>query len=189
MQPDLTKKRYRIAVLTASVLAAFFFGFGSLGSYQVSLMASGRVLNLVDPAYPPGIADEGWQYRQSVEVDLDGDSAAETVWVIARAGWNGRSFDFDDGQPWQVYVQEADGKRTYVYSRWVQIGTLEVGISEDYGKPSVVILERQGFSVSLYRIHYGGPGVQKAELIGGAQLSDRTSLHIPSAKNRKNPGR
>lgn len=102
--------------------------------------------------------------------------------VTARADWNGQSFDFDDGQPWQVYVEEADGKRTYLYSRWVQIGTLEVGISEDKGKPSVVILERQGFSFSLYRIHYGGPGVQRAESIGMAQLSNRTSLHIPPAK-------
>lgn len=178
-----------MGVLTASVLTAFIVAFGSLGSSPVSLTASGRALNLVDPAYPPGLADKGWQYRQSVEVDLDGDSVKETVWVVARASWNGRSFDFDDGQPWQVYVEEIDGKKTYVYSRWVQIGTLEVGISEDHGKPSVVILERQGFSVSLYRIHYGGPGVQKAELIGGAQLNDRPSLHIPLGKKPGETGR
>lgn len=155
---------------------------GSLGSFPVSSAVSTPALNLVDPDYPPGIADGGWQYRESVEADLDGDGAKETVWVTARASWNGRSFDFDDGQPWQVYVEEADGKRTYLYSRWVQIGALEVGISEDHGKSSVVILERGGLSFALYRIHYGGPGVQRAESIGMAQLRYRTSPHSPPAK-------
>jgi hypothetical protein len=176
---DLMKNKHRIVALTACVLVAFLVG---LGSSKDSLRASGRALNLVDPAYPAGLADEGLQYRQSVEADLDGDGAKETVWIIARGTWNGRSFDFEDGQPWQVYVEEASGKRTYLYSRWVQNGTLVVGVSIEHGQPSVIILEDQGFSFSLYRVHYGGLGSQKAELIGGAQLSNRTSPHFPATK-------
>lgn len=166
------KKRY-LAVLLA--------GLASLGPTRVHSAGSAPTQSLIDPVYPPGIADASWQYRESVAADLDSDGANETVWVTARASWNGRSWDFDDGQPWQVYVEEADGQRTYLYSRWVQIGTLEVGISEEKGQPSVVILERQGFSFSLYRIYYGGPGVQRVESIGAAQLSNRTTPHIPPA--------
>lgn len=179
----------RVCVLTACVVGGFFVGRAPLGSARVGSTVSAPTHNLVDPAYPPGIAGGGWQYRESVEVDLDDDGANETVWVTARAGWNGQSFDFDDGQPWQVYVEEADGQRTYLYSRWVQLGTLEVGIAEDHGKSSVVVLERQPFSFSLYRIRYGGPGVQRAESIGLAQLTNRTSMRIPSANKPGETGR
>lgn len=165
----------QLGFLTLCILGAFFKG----GVSQASSTESKQAPTLVDPAYPPGIADSGWQYRESVEADLDRDGANETVVVTARAGWNGQSFDFDDGQPWQVYVEEADGKRTYLYSRWVQLGTLETGVSEENGNLSVVILERQGFSFSLYRVSYSGPSVQRAESIGMAQLSTRTSLQIP----------
>jgi hypothetical protein len=100
----------------ASVLGAFLFGVAGHPSPHVSPMISDTP-KLLDPAYPPGISDSGWQYRESLDVYLDGDGTNETVWVVARAGWNGRSFDFDDGQPWQVYVEEPDGKRTYLYQR------------------------------------------------------------------------
>lgn len=163
-------------VLAASLVMAFLCG---MGSAHADPMVGSRAVNLLDPAYPPSIADESWQYRQSVAFDLDGDGATETVWVIARAGWNGRSFDFDDGQPWQVYVEEPDGKRTYIYSGWVQMGVLQVGVSEDGGKPSVVILQNEALTFALYRVSYGGPGVQKAERIGQAGVNRPTTPHFP----------
>lgn len=134
-------------------------------------------INLMDPDYPPMVAGKDWEYHEMVQADLDGDGFKEVVFVIARVQRSGNTYDFDDGQPWQIYVEELDGLRTHVYSRWVQNGNLEVYVSQDNGKSSLVVLEKQGLSLAMYRLHYGGPGVHRGELIAGVGISRRTTRH------------
>lgn len=153
------------------MLAAFLAGLLSTRSPAVTDPRGRPAVNLLDPQYPPMVVGEGWGYHETAEADLDGDGAREAVSVIARA--TGPE-DFDDGQPWQVYIEEPDGRRTHVYSRWVQLGHLEVYVSDDEGKASLIILEKQGFSLVMYRVYYGGPGVHSSVLVAGAGITHRT---------------
>ena len=115
---------------------------------------------LVDTTIAPGVAGDGrWGYAVRSEADLDGDGQPETVVAMARVEmYQGRPA-WDDGQPWQVYVEEPDGRRTYLYSRFVQLGTItmRVGLPEGAERPSVILLEHLPDQLSLYEIEYLGP--------------------------------
>ncbi|HJR36335.1 MAG TPA: hypothetical protein VJ817_15365, partial [Gemmatimonadales bacterium] len=78
---------------------------------------SAPAVQLVDSAIPPAVAGaEGWNYQQSARADLDGDGRAERVVMTAKVElYRGRPA-WDDGQPWQVYIEAAEGGRTYVYA-------------------------------------------------------------------------
>jgi hypothetical protein len=116
---------------------------------------------LVDSTIPPAVAGaDGWMYSQSSEADLDGDGQAERVVLTARAEvMRGRPL-WDDGQPWQVYVEEPDGARTYLYSRFVQLGsvTIRLGLPEGGQGPSVLLLEHLPDRMALYEAEYRGAG-------------------------------
>jgi hypothetical protein len=119
-----------------------------------------RVASLVDTAMSPAVGGEdGWSYWRTAVADLDGDGREERVVVTARVEtYRGRPA-WDDGQPWQVYVEEEDGRRTYVYARFVQLGTvtLRLGTPED-GRASVVLLEHLPDRLGVYEVAYEGPG-------------------------------
>ena len=116
---------------------------------------------LVDSTIPHAVAGaDGWMYSQSFEADLDGDGQTERVVLTARAEvMRGRPL-WDDGQPWQAYVEEADGTRTYLYSRFVQLGsvTMRLGVPEGERGPSVVLLEHLPDRMALYEAEYRGAG-------------------------------
>lgn len=118
-------------------------------------------VQLVDSAIPPAVAGaEGWNYQQSARADLDGDGQAERVVLTAKVElYRGRPA-WDDGQPWQVYIEAPDGGRTYVYAQRLQLGTLtmRVGSTEAGQRPTLVLLEQLPDRISLYEVSYGGPG-------------------------------
>ena len=122
---------------------------------------SAPAAQLVDSAIPPAVAGaEGWNYQQSAGADLDGDGQAERVVMTARVElYRGRPA-WDDGQPWQVYIEAPDGGRTYVYAQRLQLGTLtmRVGSNEAGQRSTVVLLEQLPDRISLYELSYGGPG-------------------------------
>lgn len=115
---------------------------------------------LVDSAIPPAIAGEaGWNYQQSVQTDLNGDGSPERLVLTARVElYHGRPA-WDDGQPWQVYVEAPDGRRTYIYAQRLQLGTLTMRLSRsDPGQPAVVVLlVHLPDRMSLYEVSYLGP--------------------------------
>lgn len=116
---------------------------------------------LVDSAIAPAIAGEGgWNYYQSAHADLNADGNLERVVLAARVElYRGRPA-WDDGQPWQVYVEALDGHRTYVYARRVQLGTVTMRVSlAEGGAPStIVLIEHLPDRLSLYEISYHSPG-------------------------------
>jgi hypothetical protein len=118
-------------------------------------------IQLVDSAIPPAIAGEaGWNYRQAAEADLTGDGQPERVVLTARVElYRGRPA-WDDGQPWQVYIEAADSTRTYVYAQRLQLGTLmmRVGRSEPGQPATVVLLEHLPDRLSLYEVAYRPSG-------------------------------
>lgn len=118
-------------------------------------------VELVDTAIVPAAAgEEGWHYSQAVEADLDGDGRPERVVLAARVElYRGRPA-WDDGQPWQVYVEEAHGARTRLYVRYVQLGTvaMRVGLAEGGRPASVVLVEHLPDRLAVYEVEYRGPG-------------------------------
>lgn len=118
-------------------------------------------MNLVDPAIAAGVAgEEGWMYSQSVETDLDSDGDSELVVLAARAEmFRGRPA-WDDGQPWQVYVEEPGGERTHLYRRYVQLGTvtMRIGLAEEGRRASIILLEHLPDRLAVYELEYRGPG-------------------------------
>lgn len=117
---------------------------------------------LVDADMAPAVAGaDGWMYSRAAEADLDLDGQMERVIVTARAEMmRGRPL-WDDGQPWQVYVEESDGQRTYLYARFVQLGSvsMRIGLAEGDAGPTVVLLEQLPDRLAVYELAYQGPGV------------------------------
>lgn len=102
-------------------------------------------LALIDSAIPPAIAGEdGWNYQQSVSADLTGDGQPDRVVMTARVELVRGQPAWDDGQPWQVYVEPSGGSRTYLYAQRLQLGTLTMRLSQPDSSqlPTVILLEQ-----------------------------------------------
>ena len=115
----------------------------------------------VDSTVPTArLGEGGWQYGRSSETDVDGDGEPERIVVSARAEVRNGQPLWDDGQPWQVYVQEASGELTVLFARYVQLGTVEarVTLAEEGQRPTVLILEHLPDALILHEIEYRGPG-------------------------------
>lgn len=116
---------------------------------------------LVDSTMVPAVAGvDGWMYSQSAAADLDGDGAGERVVLTARVELIRNRPAWDDGQPWQVYVEEVGGERTYLYARFVQLGTvtMRVGLPEAGRPASVILLEHLPDRIGVHEVQYRGPG-------------------------------
>ena len=116
---------------------------------------------LIDSGIPPAIAgEEGWNYHQSADVDLTNDGQPERVVLTARVElYRGRPA-WDDGQPWQVYIESPDGMRTYVYAQRLQLGTLTMRVSRGgQGQAaSIVLLEQLPSLMSVYEAWFTRDG-------------------------------
>jgi hypothetical protein len=140
-------------------------------------------VSLVDSTIPPAVAGEGgWDYQQSVRADLDGDGAQERVVLTARVELIRGRPAWDDGQPWQVYVEAPDGTRTYLYARRLQLGTLtaRVGVPEPGRGPSVVLLEHLPDALRLYEVEYTGTGRTEVRERFGRMLDPTGDFAGPS---------
>jgi len=117
-------------------------------------------VDLIDPSIAPAIAGEnGWNFVQRAEGDFDQDGQAELLVLTARVElYQGRPA-WDDGQPWQVYIEEPDSTRTYLFARYVQLGTLtmRVGVAEGDRGPTAIVLEHLPDRLSLYEVRYIAP--------------------------------
>ena len=155
-------------------------GDGGLGLGADSLASS--PVQLVDRAIPPAVAGEaGWNYQQSAQADLNGDGQLERVVLTARVEmYRGRPA-WDDGQPWQVYIEAQDGRRTYVYAQRLQLGTLTMRVSRsDAGQPpTVVLLEQLPDRLSLYEASYIEPARISVAVRFQRDLDPRGELASP----------
>ena len=66
---------------------------------------------------------------------------------------------WEDGHRWQLYFEEPDSTRTYVYARFLPFGKLEASVAVPYeGKtPTVVLRESTPHALGIYEVWYSGP--------------------------------
>ncbi|MGE5674383.1 MAG: hypothetical protein ACM3XM_10910 [Mycobacterium leprae] len=165
---------------------------GALQSQLTSLQAKVKdleaaqggtvVTNLVNANYPKAIlGQDGWQYAKIGTADLDGDGKDEKVVLLgnvqgseSKGGWM-----WDDGHAWSVYIEEADGTRTYVYTGWVQMGVLQGSIIEGLNGKADLLLWADGNGILLYRITYSGPQQVQARQIFSAQKLGNVTFTDP----------
>src|SRR5687768_12169535 len=115
-----------------------------------ALMVAGCVVASLDPpddlleARVPraGAGDPGWNYQQRATADFDGDGTAETAVLISDVLLDpaGRPL-WEDGHRWQVYIEEQDGARTYLYAKFLPNGALTAEATEPGpdGRPTIVL--------------------------------------------------
>lgn len=153
--------------LTAVAIAALLAACGRADEARTE--ASGApasaspdsVVVLVEEGFAPAAAgDPAWAYERRASADFDGDGADETAVLIANARRHGGEIAWDDGQRWQAYVEEADGTRTYLYARFVQLGMVEAHVAAaDSGRaPSILLVERTPHRIAVHDARYHGPG-------------------------------
>jgi hypothetical protein len=114
---------------------------------------------LIDSTIAPAVAGERmWEYYMSTDKDLTGDGEPERVVITARVEVLDRRPVWDDGQPWQVYVEAADGSRTYLYAQRLQLGTLtmRVTLSPEGGRPTLVLIEHLPDRLRVFEAAYDG---------------------------------
>jgi len=121
---------------------------------------------LIESRVPRGVGGQpGWMYQQRASADLDVDGTAESIVLISDVGVDDRGQPmWEHGHRWQVYVEEADGARTYLYARFLPNGklTAELTQPESAKAPTVTLLEQSPTNIALYEIAYNGAG--KAEI-------------------------
>jgi hypothetical protein len=118
-------------------------------------------VNLLDPKVPRAIAgDPQWEYVQRAKADFDGDGRDETAVLIADAALDARGRPlWEDGHRWQLYFEEADSTRTYIYARFLPFGKLEASVTvpDEEKMPTVVLRELTPHALGVYEVRYSGP--------------------------------
>jgi hypothetical protein len=126
------------------------------------------VEELLESRVPRGVAGEPrWRYQRRASADLDGDGAGETVVLIADVELDPRGQPiWDHGHRWQVYVEERDGRRTYIYARFLPNGKLDAHLArrDSTTPPTIVLLEQTPYNLAVYDVRYLGP--TRAAVVG-----------------------
>lgn len=159
-QEHLSTRRLRLSA-DGSQLQDVSEGAPGLVRLRCPPAAASSASPLVDPSIPPAVAGaDGWNWHQSAQADLDGDGKAERVVLTARVEMHRGRPAWDDGQPWQVYVEADGGHRTYVYAQRLQLGTLTLRVSQaEAGQPAtLILLEHLPDRLGVYEASYEGPG-------------------------------
>jgi hypothetical protein len=132
-------------------------------------------VDMVSPRHDDAVMGEaGWNHAQSTTADLDGDGTAEKAVIIANADIYHGTVLWNDGQVWQVYVEEPDGTRTYVYKQFLQLGSVLARLARPeaprFGAaakdaqvqpPTILLLEQVPQRFAAYEVRYSGPGQAK----------------------------
>ena len=127
----------------------------------ISAGSPDATVDLLDPRVASAVAGEPhWRYAQRARADFDGDGREETAVLIADVELNARGEPlWEDGHRWQLYFEEADSTRTYVYARFLPNGKLEASLTvpDEEKMPTVVLREITPHTLGIYEIRYSGP--------------------------------
>lgn len=141
----------------------------------------------IDSAITLAVAGiDGWNYHQAATTDLDGDGVEEMVVLMARVDVVRGRPAWDDGQAWQVYVESAEGHRTYLYAQRLQLGTLTMRIGTE-PQGTVVLLEHLPDRIRLFDAIYRGPDAATVTVKYQRQLDPRGEISAPRYPAQSSP--
>jgi hypothetical protein len=138
-------------------------------------------IDRIDETIPPANAGEdGWNYQQRVEADLTGDGRAEYVVLTARVELYRGQPAWDDGQPWQVYVEDQAGRRTYLYAQRLQLGTLTMRVTraDNAVPPAVILVEQLPDRLRILEATYLEDGRTSVSALVERQLDPASNVNI-----------
>lgn len=159
----MSERRYsaRLVVLLATVLLLGCAAEGPIEEVEPAVPTGNPAppaqIALIDSAISAAIAGEdGWNFQQHVTGDLTGDGQPERVVMTARVELVRGQPAWDDGQPWQVYVESSSGSRTYLYAQRLQLGTLTLRLSrpDSTQLPTVILLEQLPDRLRVIEVNY-----------------------------------
>jgi hypothetical protein len=112
-----------------------------------------------------------WEYRRSLEVDLDGDAREERLVIASDVTLRPDGSPlWEDGHRWAVYVEPAgpEGRRTLLFAAFVPNGFVEAAALApgEGGRRRVLVQERTPHQLRALEVAYEGPGA--ARLSSGA---------------------
>jgi hypothetical protein len=108
----------------------------------------------------------GWQHRQAVDIDLDGDTVAERLVLASDVTLRPDGTPlWEDGHRWAAYVETPTGERTMLYSAFVPHGFAEVGVlaADDRGRRRVLVQERSPNQLRTFDVEYEGVGKARGQ--------------------------
>jgi hypothetical protein len=118
-------------------------------------------VSLLNPRIPHAVAgDPHWEYARRAKADFNGDGRVETAVLIANAEVDARGIPlWDHGHSWQVYIEEADSTRTYVYAHFLPNGKLDASVTvpDEEKLPTIVLQENTPYTIGIYEVRYLGP--------------------------------
>jgi hypothetical protein len=134
---------------------------------QLLSIPDGTDTSLVDLSLPAAVDSTiRWQYRESTKYDLDGDGIQEKIVILANVGKSSSGeLTWDDGQPWEVRIEEADGTTTRVFAQSVQLGKVQGYITHRDGHTTLYLLEQTTSILQGFEISYFGPNKVKSRVI------------------------
>ena len=127
----------------------------------------GTDTSLVFPSLPAAVdSTNHWQYRESTMYDLDGNGSQEKIVILANVERSSSGeLMWDDGQPWEVRIEESNGKTTRVFAQFVQLGTVKGYITHRDGHTTLFLLQQTSSGIRGMEITYSGPNVVKSRVI------------------------
>lgn len=108
----------------------------------------------------------GWQHRQAVDIDLDGDTVAERLVLASDVAMRPDGTPlWEDGHRWAAYVETPTGERTMLYAAFVPHGFAEVGVlaPDDHGRRRVLVQERSPNQLRTFDVEYEGIGKARGQ--------------------------
>ncbi|MBC8163909.1 MAG: hypothetical protein H7Z42_22090 [Roseiflexaceae bacterium] len=127
--------------------------------------AIGETVELLNPTIEPVFSGAvGWEYERVLVVDLDGNGTEERVVTLADAFVEDGQPLWDDGHRWQVYVEQQDGSKTTLYRQFLQLGRLDVSVSEALAGqiPTVLMFEHLPGRFRIYESSYQASQIQSS---------------------------
>ena len=115
---------------------------------------------LTDTAIPRAESGQkGWVYAQKAQADFDADGQVETAVLISDVTLdNGGAPLWEDGHRWQLYIEEPDGERTWVFRQFLPNGKLTADVvRRESGTRSLLIEARTPERIRVYEVKYSGP--------------------------------
>jgi hypothetical protein len=139
----------------------------SICQSQLSDIPDGTDTSLVYPGQAVAVdSSSHWQYRKYSFYDLDGDGIQEKIVILANVelSSNGEPA-WDDGQRWEVRIEEPAGTKTRVFAQYVQFGEVQGYITNQDGQLALLLLEKSSNYLRGSEVIYLGPNKIKSRVI------------------------